>query len=268
MTTVINQSPVFILCSGHRSGSTLLQRIIIESGEIMIWGETGGAINHLSFAYESYRQMLGPGKKKFKFGLGGNGNKQRKNFFNTELKERTHLWIPCINPSDDIAIESFRKLFDKYYGQITKEIGFSRWGFKEVKSGLFTAKFLKKLYPKGKFIFLVREPISCMASIKRFNWMDHPEDKNAIKIYIKQWIDTAGSFRNANFGFLLRYEDLISKNNIREKLYNYLSIKGVSEKFFKKSRPRGNVNNSMKLTYYEKYKIRKHTNKIRVDYGY
>ena len=36
------ESPVFLLAAGWRSGSTLLQRIIASSGDVLMWGEPYG----------------------------------------------------------------------------------------------------------------------------------------------------------------------------------------------------------------------------------
>ena len=39
-----SQAPVFILSSAGRTGSTLLQRLLISTRDIMVWGEHDGAM--------------------------------------------------------------------------------------------------------------------------------------------------------------------------------------------------------------------------------
>ncbi|MDX9785219.1 MAG: sulfotransferase [Desulfobacterales bacterium] len=262
-----DRSPVFLFCSGHRSGSTLLQRILIESGEIMVWGETGGALDYLFLASEGYRQMLGAGGDRFRFGFGGNGNQQRESFL-AAGENRAHLWIPCINPPQQTIMRGFRRFIDELYAQSTTDLGYQRWGVKKVRSGLETALFMRTLFPEARFIFLVRNPVACMLSIKRHKWMDHPTDRKALDIYIAQWIKTAGSFKDADFGFHIRYEDLVADTQKRSALFDYLGIRGVRHDFFSRSRPKGKTDDLMKLGFMEKLKTNLKTADIAKYYGY
>ena len=44
------KSPIFLLGT-HRSGTTLLQRIVNSSEDAMIWGEHGGFLGDIAEAY-------------------------------------------------------------------------------------------------------------------------------------------------------------------------------------------------------------------------
>ena len=264
---VSGQKPVFLFCSGMRCGSTLLQRMIIGSGETMVWGETGGALDQFSAAWQGYQQMLGPGNQKYPGGLGGNGDDQRRQF-ESDPSNGSHLWIPCINPDQRALKEAFRSFFESYYYRASKKLGYERWGIKKVRSDLATAKFMYELFPEGKFIFLVREPVACISSIKQHDWMDHPGDSSAIQYYIDQWRRTARSFSMAGFGHKVRYEDLIEKESVRREIYDYLEIKGVSPGFLVNSRPKGRSDSQRKLNAFERLRVLVTTRKERKLFGY
>lgn len=263
----IQISPTFLFCSGMRCGSTLLQRMLIESGEIMVWGETGGASTNLNLAWQGYLQMIGPGGKQFQFGLGGNGDMQRKTF-SEATTNRAHLWIPCINPPMENILKGFRKFYSTLYDRPSQELGFSKWGIKKVRSDIKVACFFKEIFPEAKFIFLVRNPLSCMRSIKQHNWMDHPNDPNALDYYIQQWIRISESFLSSKFGMLIRYEDMIGDSKLRKKLYQYLDIDGVNKNFFSQSRPKGKTDGRKELKFFERRKIKRKTHKIASKFGY
>lgn len=262
------QSPVFLFCSGMRSGSTLLQRIIIASGETMVWGETGGALNHFHAAWQDYIQMLSPGGERFPNGLGGNGNSQRESFAEADPGTRPHLWIPCINPDQAKLQQAFKSFFECFYAETATRLGYPRWGFKKVRSELAVARFMKDLYPAAKFVFLVREPLACLNSIKQHEWMDRPGDANALSFYIDQWRRTAGSFAAADFGYTIRYEELVGDAETRRKMFEYLEIRGVSAEFFDRSRPKGRSDSTRSLNFIERTKVQSDTKKERKALGY
>ncbi len=268
MTSRTAMEPIFLFCSGMRSGSTLLQRIVISSGETMIWGETGGALDNLYAAWQGYIQMLSPGGQRFPNGLGGNGDSQRQTFIAATSSSRPHLWIPCINPDREELRRSFRLFFESYYAEHALQMGYPRWGFKKVRSDLATARFMRELFPSAKFIFLVREPVACLNSIKQHDWMDRPNDTYALAFYIEQWRRTAGSFAQADFGHTVRYEALITSADAQRELFNYLEITGVSADFFQQSRPKGKTDSSQSLTYIERLRVLLNTKKERAALGY
>ncbi len=262
-----NKPPIFLFCSGMRSGSTLLQRLIIASGETMVFGETGGALDHLRIAWDGYRQMLGDGGARFPGGLGGNGDLQRLEF-EAAGEERPHLWIPCINPAQSKVEHGFRSFFEDLYGAEARRLGYSRWGVKKVRSELDTARFMRTLFPEAKFVFLVRDPIACLTSIKQYNWMDHPGDPSSLDFYIQQWRRTAHSFIDADFGITLRYEDVISLATTRRELFEYLGIAGVDDGFFNHSRIKGHGNKPVALSFLERRKVKQLTKAERSAFRY
>src|SRR4030042_4385095 len=153
--------PIFIFSAGLRSGSTLLQRMITASGEALIWGESGGALQCFADAARRYEQMLGAGDIHCAYGFGGHGAGEFKRFVESG-KEGVHKWIACMNPPEHEITNAFRRMFELLYADTALKLGYKRWGVKEVVAGVDTAQFLRMLYPEAKFLFLVRNPIACL----------------------------------------------------------------------------------------------------------
>lgn len=263
----MTNKPVFIFSAGWRSGSTLLQRLLIASNELLIWGEAGGALSYLAYADLGYQQMVAPGNKLFKEGLGGNGEQQYIEFCKSR-KEGVHLWIPCMNVPLNTIRDGFKAFLSRVYQEPAAELGYTRWGIKEVRSGLSTASFLRELYPDAKFIFLVRNPFDCLSSLKRHNWMDRPHDKQALEYYAKHWAKLASEFRDPPFGLLIRHEDLVSDVDTVIKLQNYLEMSQLDVSFIRNSRVKGKVINESKLTWHERYRAKKIVLNVMRQYEY
>jgi len=135
--------PIFVFSAGWRSGSTMLQRLLVNTGDVLMWGESGGALNHLRMAYESYEQMLGSGDVKFRSGYGGNGEQQFDDWKDSSSK-KSEFWIACMNPHIKTFQESFKGFMENSYARDAQELSFSYWGIKDVLADLDTAKWLKR----------------------------------------------------------------------------------------------------------------------------
>ena len=150
--------PVFVLGCTYRTGSTFLQRLIISSGEVFVWGENMGIIDDLRgvVAKLSSWRTLSQG--------------QSDDF----CGNRTRAWIANLNPEvPDAALIATRMFLSSYYREATRELGFSRWGFKEVRYGADCARFLLELYPRARVILLVRRPRDVLASMVTSAWYSH-----------------------------------------------------------------------------------------------
>ena len=245
----------------------MLQRLITASSESLIWGEAGGALDQMADAFQCYEQMLGPGGQRYKFGFGGNGAQQFQEF-NVPDKQGFNKWIACMNPPVDIFFQSFYQFFESVYASPAEKLGFTSWGVKEVQSGLETARFLRKLYPSAKFVFLVRNPFACLTSIKRRNWMDRPQDPRALEYFGGHWARLAGEFRSADFGRLVKYEELVATPEVQDSLGNYLGCVELALHFNKLSRADWDSQNDNALSFWEKRRLSRIVRVEMMHYGY
>jgi hypothetical protein len=251
----MTNKPVFIFSAGWRSGSTLLQRMLTASNELLVWGEAGGALDCLTEADLGYQQMLAPGNKVIGQGLGGNGELQFVEFCKSD-KQGVHRWIPCMNAPLETIRDGFRAFLREVYQEPAAKLGYNRWGVKEVRCGLATAEFLRELYPEAKFVFLVRNPFDCLSSLKRHNWMDRPHDRRALEYYAQHWVRLASEFRKASFGMLVRHEDLVSDAGRVAKLQDYLEMAHLYASFTEKSQVNGGFKSDSSLNWLERYRAK------------
>lgn len=231
----------------------MLQRVVMSSGEVMVWGEAGGGLDALEDAHGRYRQMLGAGGVKFRHGFGGNGEQQFQEILQHGCSG-AKKWIASANPPLEYLDSALRELLLRYYGDSAQKLGFRRWGVKEVQSGQETAEFLRQLFPQARFIWLVRNPMSCLLSIKRRNWIDY-SGPDPVGYFAQHWRDLASQFRSMAFGMLIRYEALIADSEMLRELAEYLDIKPLEAEFIRSSRVDWKATNADKLTWRERRRI-------------
>jgi hypothetical protein len=234
----------------------MLQRLLTASGEVLVWGESGGGLNDLAQMVDRYAQMNGPGSQRFPHGLGGNGAEQFARF-RANPQEAANEWIASMNPPQESLLEHVRRLLTGFYAEPARELGFPRWGVKEVQCGTGTAMFLRSLWPDGRFVFLVRHPMHCLLSIKRRNWIDQPEHRDPVDYFCRHWVQLAREFREASIGRLVYYEKLIAEPAIAEELFRYLGISRVPANFVAEKHADWRAENQAELTFTERRRARR-----------
>lgn len=207
-------SPVFIFAACWRTGSTLLQRIVIASSQVFVWGEP----RFLPQAQAMYARMVAiaerPGQSIHKPGDVPPG-----------------AWIPTICPDREQMRQSFAGMFVDLYGREAYNAGFRRWGFKEVRGGAVeAAKFLHELFPRGRFLFLIRNPLDTYQSVRNKKFFSQFSEPYAP---VDIWSRNAGDFLDVLESrslpaILIRYEDLVGTGEQRDavlaKLCGHLQI--------------------------------------------
>jgi Sulfotransferase family len=144
---VSQAGPVFVF-SIHRSGGTLLGRILNCHPDLVIWGEHAGIINKLADLNEIIR--LHPPLTQRK----GTGFLER---FLNEPTSRTAEFNAWTNPLDcDLIRTHLRQFIESMFARNLRPG--QRWGFKEIRyHSLATAIFLHDLFPTAAFVFLSRD---------------------------------------------------------------------------------------------------------------
>jgi hypothetical protein len=195
--------PVFILAAGWRSGSTLLQRLAMSSGEILLWGEPygrAGVVPALSRAMLSLQpEWPAAASIAHEGDLTGAG-----------LHEQ---WIANLYPEPRSLRDGLRAMLDAFLASPARRRGFARFGLKEVRFGVVEAWFLRWLFPDARFVFLVRNPWHAWSSMKGSSWyLRWPDQVVATAAeFAHVWNGLAGSFTHwsGDAGALLRYEDVV-----------------------------------------------------------
>jgi len=213
------EAPIFLFSAGWRSGSTLLQRLIISDSQVFMWGEPYdecGIIQAMADTTKAFRANWPPADYYY------NGNSA------TELSS---MWVANLFPSLDDLRKSHRAFFDTLFSEPAKKAGAKCWGIKEVRLGIEHCAYLQWLYPKARFIFLYRDPLEAYASYCRYgrSWYNTFPDKPVFTptTFGQHWRTLMEGFlregKNVN-ALLVKYEDLVEGRTTLEALEAHLDI--------------------------------------------
>ena len=206
MTDLIR--PLFIT-GLWRSGTTLLSRIIDSFENYSVTYDT---LHFMRFIYYELDKISN--NTEFKFLIYKNQNR---------INSRYNLDI-----SFDSVIHKYKfnsnkaKIYDALMRCIYKDT--INWGEKSNLESSSIENFLK-LFPKGKVIFLIRDPRAVLYSWKKYTNSPKPSYLNSvINSYIN--LERAKKYMNNENILILKYENLISKPTKEiQNICNFLNVK-------------------------------------------
>jgi hypothetical protein len=218
--------PIFIFSAGWRSGSTLLQRLVNSSENILIWGEPykdSDYIRKLADSLRFFNKTMPPKSYFIEYYIDPDNNKI------------IDQWTACLFPTPNDLKNAHRQFFLSLFSEPSKNLGFSNWGIKEVRLGIEYAYYLKWLFPNSKFIFLFRNPYEAYNSYRSFGrWYDSWPNRPVFtaRSYGFIWRNLLEGYilHHKNFdSLLISYENLISGVFNFEKLSTFLGKKVNAE---------------------------------------
>jgi hypothetical protein len=197
--------PVFLLAGGGRTGSTLLQRLMLSTKEVLMWGEHGGVVVfHLRTILSRLKGWLS---------WEGAGTFQRQRFLKLGSLGY-HSWLSNMNPDLSLFKAACKQFLEHTLAEPARELGYPRWGFKEILYGRDDALFLQEVFPDASFLLLVRNPIDCLKSIKGVEWFQKDWQGDSAR-FIQSWTRLSGDLVRVlpelKQACLLRYEDVCSQ---------------------------------------------------------
>lgn len=150
------------MSAGWRSGSTLVQRLLCSDPNTLIWGEPFGEavpVPRLAAMIEAFVKKA---------------PNRAADAYDEVTRNATaplcDLWIPNLNPGFAALRRAHRAFFDTLLMAPARARGYRRWGAKWVRLSAHHARYLKWLYPRAKFVFLVRDPLDAWRSYKGRRW--------------------------------------------------------------------------------------------------
>lgn len=215
------EAPVFLLAAGWRSGSTLLQRVLMSTGELMIWGEPfarSGVTQTLLSQLRAFTDEWPPPDYFI-------------DHFGDDLESQ---WIANSYPPPERLIAAHRAFFTELLAAPARARGHARWGLKEVRLGGAHALYLKQLFPEARFVFLIRDPYAGFASFRHYiksdflAWPDLPVHSAAD--FGRLWRSLVSDFERVCpmvDGLWLRYEDYLADPALHRALCRHVGAELV-----------------------------------------
>lgn len=191
---------IVISAAAHRSGSTLLQRIVNSRKENLIWGEHQGVVTDFLDIYKKVRN----------YSL--DYRKERSGYFDNG--ENPNVWTATMTPEfpfvEQAVVESVKAFMNALYSQYRDT--HDTVGFKEVRYGEQELKLLRKCFPEAEFLLVVRNPIHTWQSLLNCKgWYKDDVKSTAIK-----WNQNTGGYlsfaETDSKSHLILYENLINKD--------------------------------------------------------
>jgi hypothetical protein len=148
--------PVFLFSSTWRSGSTLVQRLLMSDGRTLVWGEPWNRTDLVPRLRESLAPIGEawpvPGSTIDEVDASSDG---------VPLTER---WVANLFPSVADLLDAHRALFRRLLADTAAAHGHDRWGAKFVRLGVDDARYLRLLFPRARLLFVHRDPADAWAS--------------------------------------------------------------------------------------------------------
>jgi Sulfotransferase family len=212
-----DEQPVFVLSAGWRSGSTLLQRMIMENkGDLLMWGEPFPHCNIHDGLINQFRAFTGnwPPRPYFLSGM--------------KLQDPSDTWVANLYPDVDDLLKAHRSFHRTLFAEPAYKAGWKSWGVKEVRFTIDHANYLRVLYPKSRIILLYRNPYDAYLSYSQWNttvFRTWPDRFVATPYaFGRNWAELTRGYLEGHKNvdaLLVKYEDLDSPETVG-RLQSYL----------------------------------------------
>lgn len=253
-------APVFILSAGWRSGSTLIQRLIMSHKSILVWGEPYSHARIISHLADSVSAITDTWPQDEWFIDHYDLNKISSTFVANMYPSIKDLQLACL---------SYMKILLE---EPARQRGFQYWGLKDVRLTIEDARFIKWLFPKAKFVFLCRNPYNAYKSYRADrSWYQEWPDKPVFtaRQFGLHWNSLVKGFYQGAAeleGLFLRYEDVLKSGSDFSALENYLDFELDAALLERKV---GSHNRSTEaLTKFESSQLRKEVLNMSKQLGY
>jgi hypothetical protein len=196
-------APIFLLSAGWRSGSTLLQRQVMTSSDVLVWGEPYGHAAAIDRLAEPVRCMTDAWPHDDWFDVPAPVDPAAR-----------QSWTANLFPPVAALLAAHVRWFETLFAEPARAAGYPRWGLKEIRLTGDHAHYLRWVFPRARIVMLYRNPYHAYRSYRRWRswylrWPDDPVRGPAR--FGAHWRDAVTSFeaeRAAVGAMVVRFEDL------------------------------------------------------------
>ena len=261
----VTDSPIFIFSAGWRSGSTLLQRLVMSDPRVLVWGESYAHCNPVRMHADSLRTFSSLYPKDC--------------WFLSDIKAQnsenlTDVFIANMYPDMNYLRKAHQDFFLGLLAKPAIANGYARWGLKEVRLGIEDAIYLKWLFPNAKFLFLYRNPYKCYSSLRPYlrgwslyeNWPTTPVRSS--RRFGQHWKNLVEGYLNRAHevnALVIKYEALCNGEFPVSELESYLDIT-IDQRVL--SRKLGQTPKKEPMTKRELSGLKKSVGSLAVELGY
>ena len=217
----MNVENIFIWAPTQRCGTGLLQRLVTSSKEVIVFGEDKFLTDQLPKLMIEHAELDNDIKKS-----------------TSKLASGDYEgWFPAALPFYEDYIEalggSFNLMADAYLSS-AKKLGFQNWGSKLPYVSTSQLNALNTLLPQSRHIFLYRNLVDVMKSMKARRWVNNKEQfKSSCDKWFTSMSEVGRTFTGVEWMHLLSHDLLVEspESHVTE-LQEFLGLNQLDLKVF------------------------------------
>lgn len=175
---VAAEAPIFVLASGQRCGSTLLQRLLNSNPHVMIWGEQGGYLERFLLEHQS---LLSWAER----------HGELRAYFERDGYDH---FLPNMLPDVQALQRAAGTYLAALFAAPARQVGRPFWGLKEVRYDAYVASLLLNCFPKARIVHITRNVWDCYRSLKRWETVEGRWSRDWTKMALDDWVRVNASF--------------------------------------------------------------------------
>lgn len=198
---ITDLDPLVVTSPIPRSGTTLLQRLLCSSPDVLIYGEKVAQELELFLSLYAYKVQEYSYRRE-----------QYQKNLEKVLRGEVNDWIVDLTPDVDgylLAVQKAAFAGVAYCRDYAREQKRPIWGFKITGWSPATLNLMRNLMPRSRYLFIVRDLLPCLKSAKAQHMLSTEQE---LRELCRSWADGMAYCQGLQadpLAFVVKYEDLI-----------------------------------------------------------